>query len=740
MRHFLTLLLSFFLFTASIEANYILRYVTIDNGGILFTGNTLGLSKTAQQNQPGGKDSIGAFITTDLSKQVGNYLPGTTLVWQENSSTASLDLPDGSTVLYAELIWSGSYGFNGQITGNEPNTPITITTPLNTSFSVTPDPATAQTAVTPGFTNAGNYTRSADVTTIVQAGGAGIYTVGGIPATISRLDDSHNAAGWTLAVVFHNGSMITSNLSLFVGCEQASTASSPPATVSGFCAPPSGLLGGSLSISAIEGDANIRGDTMLFGSSLPLTSANALSGVNNLQNNFFASQINTLLPFNGTQFVGSGQLDTRGSFGNFNSDPVSGQILPGSRQGYDITTVDISNKLVYNQTTAYAKGTTTGDDYTINALGMQIQVGAPTFQLSKQVNGLDKITASQGDVVTFTCTVQNTGTDDANPSTFIDTLETGLSYVPGTLTIDLVPTAGDPTVGVPLGAFAIGQTATIQFNASIDAYPSSGNVFFNSANVDYTFQPCLGSPVNIASTSNEVQIELPFLEQPNLVSTKLVNSSTAIGSSIGEKVIFETEITNTGTADALNVVFQDILQDGLEKVSGSVLINGTVVTPEPDLSVGFPVGTIAPQETVTVLFEAIITKQPVGTPLFLNSAVVNYDYMQFLNVFVPLPAVTTNTVSIDLNVAPLGFDGVIRKCRYLNGTKYCVATSWVPAYSYDVLYYEIYSGSKLIKTVSAETNTQKLCGFSKLQQIYDLNIVAVYANGEKSDPLPLKVL
>ena len=241
-----SLLFTFVIFILPVDATYILRYVKTDNGGIVFTGNTLGLSKNAQQNQPGPNDSAGAFITVDTSQQVGNYLPGTTLIWQQNSSTAFLDLPPSSSVLYAELIWSGSYGFNGQITGTEPNTPITLITPQNTVFTVVPDPATSQVAITPGFSNAGNYTRSADVTTIIQGAGQGMYTVGGIAATISALDDTHNAAGWTLAVVFQNGSMSTSNLSLFVGCDQASKVSNPPATISGFCTPPSGNLKGNL--------------------------------------------------------------------------------------------------------------------------------------------------------------------------------------------------------------------------------------------------------------------------------------------------------------------------------------------------------------------------------------------------------------------------------------------------------------------------------------------------------------
>lgn len=514
------------LFTVSLEAVYILRYTTIDNGGISYTGNTLGLTKLVGQNQPGTSDSDGAFITTDLSQQVGTYPPGTTLTWQQNRSTAVLDLPAGSTVLYAELIWSGSYGFEGQITGNEPNTPITMITPDSVSHTITPDPATAQAAVTPGFTNSGNYTRSANVTAIVQAAGVGTYTVGGIAATISGLDDTHNAAGWTLAVVYENPNMFTSNLSLFVGCEQATTDTNQPATVTGFCVPPDGTITGRLFISAIEGDANKSGDHMLFGNTLPLTIAgNSIFGSNNPIDNFFSAQINTILPLiidPGTGkliAVGSSTLDTRGSFGTFNNNAQTHTNIVGGRQGYDITSIDISSTLVHNQTTAYALGTTTGDDYTINSVALQIQVGAPIIQATKLVNSQTSITASVGDTVTFLTTLNNIGTSTAFNVVFKDILQTGLSYVPGSFKFNGV-TQPDPNLntGFSVGNLLIapgpGNSATLEFQAIITAPPVSGNLFINTSENNYQFQPCLGNLTDLMTTTNQVIIELNTAPTP----------------------------------------------------------------------------------------------------------------------------------------------------------------------------------------------------------------------------------
>lgn len=517
-----------------LHSAYILRYNTTDNGSISYTGNTLGLSKALGQNNPGTSDAIGAFITTQnpLPAPVGSYpndgtVAGTTLNYLNNSSSAVLDLPPNSQVLYAELIWSGSFSFYSEITGNQPDGPVTLVTPQLQTFNILADPATKQNATTPSYgcpgptptpcqCPCGNYVRSANVTNIIQAAGAGTYTVGKVAGTVNKGDDTHNAANWTLAVVYQNPSMFTYNMSIFVGCEQASSNTNQPASVTGFCAPPSGTLKGRLFISATEADANKTGDTMLFGSSLPLGNSNRLSGGNNPLTNFFASQVNSLLPLSTDPStgklvaIGSSQLDTRGSYGTKNANANTATNISGGRQGYDVTSIDVSNLLAYNQTTAYVLGTTTGDDYTITSLGLQIQVGAPILNATKLVNGLTSVHSLVGDTVTFTFALKNTGTADAFSVVFTDLLELGLNFVSGSFKFNGA-TQPNPNLvtGFSVGTLAVNQTATIEFKALITSYPQVENVFYNSGSLAYTFQPCKGNLIPLSAATNVVSIILP---------------------------------------------------------------------------------------------------------------------------------------------------------------------------------------------------------------------------------------
>ena len=609
--------------------SYVLRYsVSADHGAMTFIGNTLGLSKAECLNEPGTPgnvfDSIGAFTTTNPMQTVGSYATlssgdgspaGTTLDWTENGSSAVLNLPVGSTVLHAELIWSGSFGFycgtpmSGSASGVDPNCvldfadgPINFITPDGVTHLITADPATAFDSQIPStdvqlFYCAGYYTRSRNVTPLLLALGDvnGTYTTGSVPATVSALDNTHNGAGWTLAIVYRDPAAAINNMTLFVGAQQGSR-SMTPVEVSGFCAqttsPSARLL-----VSAIEGDPNKTGDQMLFGPTpMDLT---ALSGPNNPENNFFCSQIND----------DNGMLITStGTFCIFNAAPNTETLVPNGRQGYDITNVDCSSPIIPGQTTAYALGTVGSpspppDDYMINAIGVMINVDSPVIVPTKLVNGQLAINASLGDIVTFSSTLENTGTLDALDVIFQDTLESGLAFIPGSVTLNGMPVpGGDPEAGLSLGTVAMGDLNVITFDVQIVSPPPSGMIFVNRGTASFDFSACS----EVISNSN---------------------------------------------------------------LSNSVAINLT--------SSGF------------------------------------------------LP--------------PTAFNGIARKCQFLNKTMYNLTATWVPPLSSGVVSYEIFEKEKLIATIPAEGPYIFETCLSSKKEGENITIIATYLNGAQSIPVQLSI-
>ncbi len=471
-----------------------LRFTATVPGGIVGTGNTLGLSKGTNENGPGDKDSIGTFLSLgptvdDMPLNAANPWPiGTTSDWKMNGAAAQLDLPEAE-VLYAELLWGGSYNYGGEDVTAALNTPVMISA-NGESQAVAPD---AQTALTIAKTAASGfavnyYMRSADVTDFVKLTGKGMYEVRGVPATQTTTINSLNAAGWTLVVAYRDEGAATRNLSVFVGGSFVDESSQQDYAVSGFCAPPAGLVEGTVIVSAIEGDANLPGDQLLIAPSAAGPFVN-LSGPNNPANNFFCSQLNDA----------AGNLDTLGTFGTKNHDAAGGKNILGGRQGWDVTTVPLSSangQLKNSQTGATIRTKTIGDSYAPILAAFAIDVNAPDFT---NAGAASEITApaeaAVGDTFTVTATLANGGEVTAQDIAFTLPLDPGLSLVsfttdgnPGDIGGKAVDAAA-LAAGVDLGDLTSGGTRKVALELAVKAPPQLTG-YFLKAKWAYGFEVC----------------------------------------------------------------------------------------------------------------------------------------------------------------------------------------------------------------------------------------------------------
>ncbi|MEX0376560.1 cell surface protein [Bacillus sp. S4] len=605
------------------------RFSTTTNGALAITGNTLGLSKISNQNRAGTIGAIGAFVTTNTALQVTTFPAGTTLNYTQNSSTAILNIPAGSTILYAELVWGGNYLSRDQNITSVLGNPVSFTTPVST-YSITPSAVTAsnQTFVS-GSVTFGFYTRSADVTSLVQAA----YTTGSVPGLVDPLDASNgaiNSSGWTLIVAYQNGSLPARNLTIYVAGNRVSVETgSADVSVSGFLTPAGGPVSGRLFISSTEGDADLTGDQALFGQNF--SSLNALSGPNNAVNNFFGSQINNA----------AGNLDTTGTFGTRNQSASTSTNISAGRQGWDITSIDISPYLTNSQVSAAIRLTTNGDAYMLNTVGLQININSPNIQATKSVN---KSVAAIGDVLTYTVTVPNTGLLPANNVTFIDILPNGTSFIPGSVTIDNVPqTNANPIAGISLGTINNNASRTITFQATVVSLPSQ-NPISNTATITFQYTPIAGGTTfNGIATSNSAGTQINLAD---INGTKSVNK---LFTDIGETLTYSISLANVGNIAATNVIYTDPIPSGTTFIPGSVTVNGVTQTGVNPAN-GISVGTIAANSTATIAFQVTVPTIPQTNPI-LNSGTTTYQYVPIPNQPVVNGSDTTNTVSTQVNNA-----------------------------------------------------------------------------------------
>nr|WP_261779906.1 hypothetical protein [Paenibacillus xylanexedens] len=581
----------------------VVRSTVNATGAITFTGNTLGLSRSDAAGVPGTQDSIGAFTTTNTAASFGTYPQGTTNLYQNNSSAAILVLPPGSTVFYAELIWGGSY-INGNVNlSSAINNPVTFITPAGTS-SVTPDPATYnQFDLGNG---AAGYVRSANVTTLVQNGGAGTYITGAVVGTIVINNDATaNHAGWTLGVIYQNPNLPFRNMSLRAGGVLVQSTSAPVVTtLTGFATPISGTLGGRALFSAQEGDANRTGDQALFG---PTSATSvALSGPNNLAANFFASQING----------DTGALNTTGTFGTRNQiNGAPGSNISGGRQGWDITNVDVSARLINNQSSAVLTLTTSGDAYIVNGNAIQVDINAPRITVSK---GSTATGAVAGDSILYTVTVANAGTASAASVVLSDSLPAGLTFIPGSVTVAGVsrPTL-DITAGVPLGSLNLSSSIVVTYRALI-GQDASILQLVNSANAAFTFQSVAGGPTItgvIPSNSSTLPVYSPNLS--------IVKSGSTTNATVGDTVTYTLQVNNGGNV-AANVTLTDNIPSGSSYVAGSFRLNGNVIA-GANPATGVNLGSLAAGSANTVTFQVLVTSLPTP-PTLVDQATASYSF------------------------------------------------------------------------------------------------------------------
>lgn len=560
------------------------RFSTVRQGGIAFTGNTAGLAPVnATSGQFAG--SIAVFTSLDTSLQVSGYPAGTTTSYARNGSAATLTLPAGATVVYAELVWGGLFRSSTQDISSVTDNAVTFATPLQT-VSLTGDPLTRNNLLIPtGGMTLGFYTRSVNVTSYVAAAGGGVYSLSAIPALIanpSSLSSDTNHAGWTLAVVYEDASLPLRSLTLWCGATAVSlTAGSTDITVSGFLTPDSLPIGGKLFVSAQEGDAVIGGDSMLFGTNA--ASLQALSGPNNPVDNFFASQINN----------SSGTLDTSGTFGTRNASAQTGLNTSACRQGWDITAVDVSDKLSPAQSAALIRLTTSGDLYVANAVALQVDSKGANVNAVKSA---DVTFVTTGGEAEYTLAVGNTGTTTATGVTVTDPTPAGLQFVEGSLTVDGVPRAGGFPTALP--DIPAGGTVTLKYKLRAVSVPAV-NPAKNKAVVNYEFSPFAGITVSAEATSNTVSLAVVFAK------TTVFKSVDKTFATRGDVLTYTSVVTNAGNTDIVSALFTDDIPVGTSFIDGSVTVDG-VAKPSANPAAGIELGSIAQGASVVVSFEATI--------------------------------------------------------------------------------------------------------------------------------------
>jgi len=443
-----------------------------------------------------------------------------------DSSSARLTLPAGSTVRFAGLYW-GARTNAGAGGAAAPDPAARASARLST-------PATSGVAVAGSITGEGTivggagYQAFADVTSLVQAGGAGVYTLANVQAGTGQ-----NAwGGWTLVVAYENPALPARNLTVFDGYQIVSPAN-PTATVdvSGFQTPASGPVVTRIGVIGYEGDPGFVGDTVKL-------DGTALADPLNPTTDFF----------NGT--ISDGGADTDGRTPDY-----------ANQLGFDADVVRADGVLPNGATSATIGLTTTGDEYAAGVVVSAIDLYAPDVRLSATAEDVNGGATVPGDVVEYRVTATNAGQDGATNLRLTTPVPAGAAVVSGSAVANLGPLAPGAST-----------TATMRVQVGASTPAGTGLVFRTHATyAGLTLGTAFdadGPPVTIAVSAAPKAAPPPPPPKASKATFARLRIDSRFPARVrgGQRVVYVVRIGNRGPAPAHGVTLELGLPGGVRPV------------------------------------------------------------------------------------------------------------------------------------------------------------------------------
>ncbi|MBY7054095.1 DUF11 domain-containing protein, partial [Clostridium botulinum] len=242
-----------------------------------------------------------------------------------------------------------------------------------------------------------------------------------------------------------------------------------------------------------------------------------------------------------------------------------------------------------------------GNDYAIDDVALN-EVQVPLFTPVKTIS---TPVANVGETVTYTVTLENTCTSPLTNVFFKDNIPNGLLFVAGSVIVNGVSEGSfDPNVGFTIPNIPGGSTATITFDAVVNAVPTP-NPALNTATINYSYTPVEGGiENNFTVDSNTVPLEVrAVVADVGVIKTGSPNPVMS-----GETLTYTIDVSNLGPGDAQNVVLTDTIPPEITGAEFST-DGGVTFSPWPG---SFNIGTLLNQETRTILIRGTVASVAPG--------------------------------------------------------------------------------------------------------------------------------
>ncbi len=225
-----------------------------------------------------------------------------------------------------------------------------------------------------------------------------------------------------------------------------------------------------------------------------------------------------------------------------------------------------------------------------------VTVTTPTPPTTTNVNtattnptkSADKVFALLGDTITYTISLQNTGTVPATNVLVTDPIPAGTTFIPNSVTINGVTQPGIvPSSGILIGTLEPNTSAVVTFQVQVTSIPPTGFIE-NEGIVSFQYQPDpTRPPVSVTTPTPTTKTQV---SEVTINPNKQGNPQTI---NLGDTVTYTITFQNVGNINATDVIITDPTPSGTTFIPNSVTING-VTQPGTNPNNGVNVGTVTP--------------------------------------------------------------------------------------------------------------------------------------------------
>ena len=337
-----------------------------------------------------------------------------------SSSSADLNLPTCSNVLFAGLYWGASQGTDGtNVSWRVGETNIKLKLPgagTYTTLISTQSDYHDGTLVT-GLPHTG-YRCFRDITALVNPTNPnGIYTIGDVVGPLGIVNGS---GGWAIVIAYSNPVLQPRNLTVFDG-SAIMNGGDPPlfVGVSGFLTPPSGPVSCELGAVIYDGDRvstdefSFKQDSNRLVGTYTNQTPNATANLNDMWNSTISYKGATVLTRN------PAHLNTLGYDADIIDVPNTGNLILGN-----------------SQISASIRFSSPSENYFLHCVTTSISIYNPSFAFDKTATDINGGTFLPGDSLRYQINYNNVGNDSSTNTVVIDNIPLGATFLPGSIRIN----------------------------------------------------------------------------------------------------------------------------------------------------------------------------------------------------------------------------------------------------------------------------------------------------------------